>query len=228
MLQAIVFDFDGVIVDSEPLHHRAFVEVAGPLGLDLDYPTYLREYIGYDDRDAFRAMLQQLGREPDDQTIAQLGHEKAAAFERLASEAVRSIPGAIELIRAATDAKLPIAIASGATRADIDLMLDALGLTHHFEVIVSADDVARSKPDPASYALAAERLAAYHPDANLQPGACLAIEDTAAGIASARGAGLMTLGLTTTGPAEALADAGRVIDSLAGVTIEQLRAWYDD
>jgi len=228
MLKAIVFDFDGVIVDSEPLHHRAFVEVAAPMGLDLDYPTYLRQYIGFDDRDAFRAMMQQLGREADDQTIARLGREKAAAFERLAAEAVTPIPGAIELIRAATDAELPIAIASGATRADIDLMLDALGITHHFEAIVSADDVARSKPDPKSYALAVQRLTAYHPGLELRPGDCLAIEDTAAGIASARGAGLMTLGLTTTGPAEALEDAQRVIDSLAGITIEQLRAWYDD
>ncbi len=228
MLKAIVFDFDGVIVDSEPLHHRAFVAVAGPLGLDLDYPTYLRQYIGFDDRDAFRAMMRQLGRDADDTTIAQLGHEKAAAFERLASQAVRAIPGAIDLIRAATDAALPVAIASGATRADIDLMLGALGLAHHFPVVVSADDVARSKPDPTSYALAVERLAAYHPDADLQPGHCLAIEDTAAGLASARGAGLMTLGLTTTGPAAALTEADRVIDHLEGVTLEQLRAWYDD
>lgn len=228
MLRAIVFDFDGVVVDSEPLHHRAFLDIVEPMGLELDYETYLREYIGFDDRDAFRAMMRRLERPADDATIARLGREKARAFERRAAEAVVAVPGVLALIDAAADAGLPIAIASGATRADIDLMLGALGIAGRFETIVSADDVARSKPDPSSYALAVQRLAACHPDARLLPGQCLAIEDTAAGIASARGAGLMTLGLTTTGPAAALADAGRVIADLQGVTVDQLHAWYDD
>ena len=79
--------------------------------------------------------------------------------------------------------------------------------------------MAHSKPDPASYALAAERL-------GVDPGSCLAIEDTAAGLASAAGAGMMTLGLTTTTNAAALAQAGRVLPDLTGVTLEQLQNWY--
>jgi len=226
MLKAIVFDFDGVIVDSEPLHFAAFLEVGKPLGFDMDYPAYLRDYIGFDDRDAFRAMLAAVGRPAEDDDLPPLIDDKARVFERLVAEQAPAIPGSLELIDAARDAGLPIAIASGATREDIRLMLEALGRADRFEIIVTADDVARSKPDPTSYALAVERLAERHPDHGLTPADCLAIEDTAAGIQSARGAGLMTLGLTTTGPAQTLAAADRVIPDLADVSLEQLHAWY--
>lgn len=123
---------------------------------------------------------------------------------------------------------MPIAIASGATRLDIELMLEGLGLRERFELIVSANDVSVSKPHPQTYARAAEQLAAMHPGLGLRPGECLAIEDTAAGIESATGAGLLTLGLTTTGPAETLHRAMRVVPNLTGVTIDQLRRWYGD
>ena len=228
MLKAIVFDFDGVIVDSEPLHFAAFVEVGGPLGVTMDYPTYLRDYIGFDDRDAFRYMLASVGREPEPGQIESLGHEKAEAFERLIADKVITIPGVLELIDDATATGLPIAISSGATKFDIDLMLGALDKADRFPVIITADDVARSKPDPTSYMLAVERLAAAFPEAGITPVNCLAIEDTTAGLTSATAAGLMTLGLTTTGSADALAQADRVIPDLRGVSVKTLRGWYED
>ncbi len=223
MLHAIVFDFDGVIVDSEPLHYRAFLEVGRDLGVTFSYDDYLAEYVGFDDRDAFRHMLANAERPVDEAAVAALCDRKQPAFDELVKRELDAeafaIPGALTLIDGCHAAGLPIAVASGATRADIDLMLGMLGRRDRFEVIVTADDVARSKPDPASYALAAERL-------GVAPGCCLAIEDTAAGLASAAGAGLLTLGLTTTTDAPALAAAGRVLPDLSGVTLDQLRAWY--
>ncbi len=136
-----------------------------------------------------------------------------------------TIPGVVRLIEEA-GAQMPIAVCSGATRADIDLILSGIKLNATFKTIVSADDVARSKPDPACYALAVERLARMHPALRLAPGDCLAIEDTAAGIASARGAGLQTLGLLTTSPRSELHRAQRVVENLEGVSVGQLRAWY--
>lgn len=226
MLQAIVFDFDGVIVDSEPLHYQAFVMVGKSIGFEFSYEEYLATYIGFDDRDAFRVMLEASGEKPTEQRIAELCALKQPAFNTLVKAGAGTsgggsiaIPGALKLIDECHTLELPKAIASGATREDIETMLELLGKRDRFDVIVTADDVEFSKPDPTSYALAVEKL-------GVAPANTLAIEDTAAGLASARSAGLMTLGLTTTGPAEPLADANRVIDDLAGIDLEQLKLWY--
>lgn len=225
MLKAIIFDFDGVLVDSEPTHYAAFQDVGKTLGVTFDYDEYLRTYIGFDDRDAFREMLARAGQSADPQRIAELCAQKQDAFDRMARASTTPIPGAMALLDAASDA-MPIAIASGATRRDIDLMLTGLGRTNKVHTIVAADDVHKSKPDPETYRLAAEQLAARHPGMHLQPGQCLAIEDTAAGLAAARGAGLLTLGITTTSSRNALRDAHRVVDGLEGVTLQTLHGWY--
>ncbi|MEM6553278.1 MAG: HAD family phosphatase [Planctomycetota bacterium] len=203
-MQAIVFDFDGVLVDSEPLHFLAFTLVGKSLDPALaehfTYERYLDEYIGFDDRDAFRHMLTQANQPIDDDRIAELCAKKQTAFDAvIASGQAAAIPGAVELVRECLVAELPIAIASGATRKDIDQLLasPALELTDAFPIIVTTDDVQRSKPNPETYRLAVERL-------NLDPADCLAIEDTAAGLASASAAGLQTLGLATTGPLDPL------------------------
>lgn len=235
MLKAIVFDFDGVIVDSEPLHYRAFLCVAETMGVTFDYDYYLKRLIGYDDRDGAKIILaradgagENAGPEAyrgDSQRITAFKDEKGKMFQQIVSEGIEGIPGAAALMEGAA-ARLPIAICSGATRADIDLILRGLKLKARFATIVTADDVARSKPDPASYALAVQRLAERDRDRNLTAGDCLAIEDTAAGIESARGAGLWTLGLASSGPASALTRAHRVVETLEGLSIEQLCEWY--
>lgn len=227
MLKAIVFDFDGVIVDSEPIHYRAFMEVGRSIGVAFDYEHYLKHYVGYDDRDAFRAMLSSVSMPTEEAHVCELCQQKQVVFENLVNSGAAAIPGAVDLIDEA-HASIPIAIGSGATSFDIELMLKTLNRRDRFQIIVSADYVSRSKPDPATYRMAVEQLAAAHPSLNLTPGDCLAIEDTAAGIESARGAGLMTLGITTTGTASALSRAGRVEPGLQGVTLARLREWYDD
>ena len=128
--------------------------------------------------------------------------------------------------RGTRTAGLPIAIASGATHADIEQMTQLLGIRDKFEIIVAADDVEHSKPDPTTYALAFEKLAAKYPEADLTPDTTLAIEDTGAGLQSAIGAGLQTLALQTTSPAEVLQQAGRVVEDLSGVTLGTLNRWY--
>jgi len=233
MPKAIVFDFDGVIVDSEPLHYQAFVMVGRSFGYRFSYDQYMAQFIGFDDRDAFRYMLSQAieaGHAPEmedqDAYLLDLIEKKRQAFEAIAAMNTAAIPGAVELIDEVHAAGLPIAIASGATHADIDQMLRILGRRDKFEIIVAADDVAASKPDPTTYAMAVQKLAAKHPELKLKPADCLAIEDTSAGLASAKGAGLHTLGLTTTGPKAKLMAAERVIEDLDGVTLATLNQWY--
>ncbi|MGB1126031.1 MAG: HAD family hydrolase, partial [Phycisphaeraceae bacterium] len=218
MPKAIIFDFDGVIVDSEPLHYQAFVLVGKSLNFEMTWEQYLAQYIGFDDRDAFRYMLHQAieaGHTPDVEdvnvTLAELIEKKQFAFEAIAQTGTAAILGSVELIEEAHAAGLPIAIASGATHADIEQMTQLLGIRDKFEIIVAADDVEHSKPDPTTYALAFEKLAAKYPEADLTPDTTLAIEDTGAGLQSAIGAGLQTLALQTTSPAEVLQQAGRVV-----------------
>lgn len=229
MLKAIVFDFDGVIVDSEPIHFRAFLKVAQTFGVTFGYEEYVERFIGYDDRDAFRSMLGLPvgvpGKPADERRLLELIERKAQAFEAVVEEGIETIPGIEQLIRQA-GAAMPIAIASGASRRDIDLVLGKLGLASLFKLVVTADDVKRSKPDPQTYALAAAGLATKHPALGLEPGDCLAIEDTAAGVESARGAGLMTLALLTSTPAEKLARATRVMETSGGPSLEQVRKWF--
>lgn len=231
MPSCVVFDFDGVIVDSEPLHHRAFVRVAKSLGYAMSWEQYLAQFVGFDDRDAFRVIL---GHGPGkaasdavEKQVAQLIREKAHAFELEVDQGVDTIPGSVQLIEQLAG-KLPIAIASGATKMDIRIILAKLGLDNVFDVTVTADDVARSKPDPESYAMAVRKLAAKYPDRHITPASAIAIEDTATGIVSARAAGLQVLGLTTTGPAELLHQASRVAPNLQGVTLALLRQWFVD
>ena len=225
MLEAIIFDFDGVLVDSEPLHYRAFLQTVHPLGVSFDYDRYRERYIGYDDRDGFRAICGEFDIPLDDQRLAELVATKAAAFASIVECGVAPRPGAVELLEAAA-AAMPIALCSGALRHDIWLILPKLGTgdahgsaMDRFRTIVTADDVAHSKPDPEGYTLAAQRL-------GLTPQHCLAIEDTPAGIASAKAAGLRVLAVTTSFPADHLAQADRIVASLSDVTVDGLREWF--
>lgn len=221
MLKAIIFDFDGVIVDTEPLHYRAFASTVAPLGIGFDYERYRQQYIGFDDRDGFRAICSEHNVALDDDGLGRLIVEKAATFAGIVGEGIAPLPGAIELIEAAA-AVMPIAICSGALRQDIDLILPLLGgggVHERFRGIVCADDVERSKPDPQCYTLAAQRL-------GIAPQHCVAIEDTPAGIISARDAGLRTLAVASSFPIDRLLDAERVVGSLAEVNLELLSQWF--
>ncbi|MDD3275828.1 MAG: HAD family phosphatase [Kiritimatiellales bacterium] len=209
MIKAIIFDFDGIIVDSERLHWAAFNKVLGPLGKTISWPDYVQTYIGFDDRDTFRHALPMLERAE----LAELIEKKAAAFqELLESDGAAALPGAVELIKHLSG-NIPLAICSGALREDILPILGKLGISDAFNEIVTADDTHISKPDPAPYKLAMQKLGVT---------SGLAIEDTPAGIASAKGAGLKVLSVTNSYSAELLTQADAVVASLEGLTLQKL------
>ncbi|RII27871.1 MAG: HAD family hydrolase [Geobacter sp.] len=221
MLAGVIFDFDGIIVDTEPLHYKAFQEILVPLGLGYDWDEYLGHYIGFDDRDAFREVFRLNGRGLSADELQRLIGEKAGAFQKIISTGVEPYPGVVELI-SSLSGRLPVGLCSGALRSDIEPILAQLGLSRAFDSVVTADEVSASKPDPESYALAVQRLAETFPDRPIIPSACIAIEDTPAGIASATGAGLKVLAVSNSYPSERLYSAIRVVDSLAGVDYQSL------
>jgi HAD superfamily hydrolase (TIGR01509 family) len=225
MLAGVIFDFDGIIVDTEPLHYWAFQDILAPLGFGYSWEEYLRSYIGFDDRDAFREVFRSVGRSLKDRDLQALVEEKGAAFQRIVTSGVEVYPGVVELVRSIAG-RLPLALCSGALPFDIDPILKQLGIAGLFDVIVTAADVRASKPDPESYALAVARLKAAYPDRGITPGMCLAIEDTPAGIASAKGAGLKVMAVTNSYPEEKLASAGKVTGTLAGMDLQSLRILF--
>lgn len=225
MLSAVIFDFDGIMVDTEPLHYKAFQEVLTPLGYGYSWAEYLHRYIGFDDRDAFREVFRAAGRVLVSEELQQLIEEKADAFQRAIAAGVEPYPGVVELVRAIAG-NLPLALCSGALPSDIHPILNQLGLTGAFDEIVTAADVTASKPDPESYSLTVARLAAIFPHLGIIPANCLAIEDTPAGISSAVGAGLKILAVTNSYPEECLGGACKVVPALSGIDLEGLRLLF--
>jgi len=221
MLTGVIFDFDGVIVDTEPLHYRAFQTILEPLGLGFGWETYVADYLGFDDRDAFREAFRSRNLPLGDADLGGLIKRKAQAFLEIIAAGVKPYPGAVELISGIAG-RLPLAICSGALRSDILPALEQLGLTGAFDVIVTADDVSVSKPDPACYRMAVDKLSAACPGRGVTPSGCVVIEDTPGGIAAAKGAGLAVVGVTTSYPAERLAGTIRIVSSLEELTLDEL------
>jgi beta-phosphoglucomutase len=221
-LQAVIFDCDGVLVDTEPLHYRAFQEVLVPLGLGHDFNIYLERFVGFDDRDAFIYAFEEAGRKLDPKTLEKLIESKSAALRQLIRQGVLSFPGVVELVNGLMAAGVPMAIASGAHRDEVEAFITSLGLNGVFGVIVAADEVKKSKPDPETYLLAIERLGKgplLRPPA---PEHCIAIEDTPAGILSAKSAGLTLIAVTNSFPSADLAEADMVVSSLAEVSVQKM------
>jgi beta-phosphoglucomutase len=218
--EAVLFDFDGILVDSEPMHHRAFTEVLDPLGMGFPWKEYVETYMGFDDRDAFREAFRAKGVDLDEENLAKLVAAKSRSFQEGIRNGVTVYRGAVPMIESLHAAGRPLALCSGALRSDIDPILTQLGVARCFDAIVSADDVRRSKPDPESYALAFARLSARYATLLTVPGKSIAVEDTPAGIRSAKGAGLRVLAVTNSYGAGELAEADWIADSLENVRFE--------
>jgi HAD superfamily hydrolase (TIGR01509 family) len=212
MLSAVIFDFDGIIVDSEPMHFRAFNEVLNPMDLKISWEDYCETYIGFDDRDAFRTVFKENNKDICNNDLSRLIEQKAEVFQQYIDNGeARPLPGAVELVKS-IPVRLPVALCSGALREDIDPIIEKLGIGDAFTVIVTAEDTDKSKPDPAPYKLTLEKLGIDEAQT------AIAIEDTPAGIVSAKGAGLKVLAVTNSYDRHYLLEADAVTDSLENVS----------
>lgn len=226
-LQAIVFDFDGVIADSERLHLRSYQEILAPEGITISNEDYFERYLGYDDVGVFKAVGRDQGVPMNDARVSDLIARKGERYEALASAGEMLFPGAADFIRAAA-AAVPIAIASGALTHEIEELLVRTGLRELFPVIVGADQTERSKPHPDPYQTAFARLRS-HSGRDLIPWRSVAIEDSRWGLVSAKGADLRCVAVTNTySEAELRADAELVVPGLHALTLDALDALCAD
>ncbi len=226
MLDAMIFDFDGVVVDSEPIHLACFRDVLAGCGIELTGEDYYEKYLGFDDHDCFQAVMTDNGRRVDERQIAEMRDRKTLLVQQAFSESVRPLPGAIELMRAARSAGAALAICSGALREEILLAGRTVGAIDLVEVVVSAEDVQAGKPDPEGYILALKllnekkvglRSAASQPT-RISPSGVWVVEDSPAGVQAGKKAGMNVLAVTNSYARAALTDADRIVASLTEIT----------
>jgi beta-phosphoglucomutase len=219
VLRAIVFDFDGVIANSEPLHFRGYRDVLASEGIALTEHDYYARYLGFDDVGAFEAIGAHAGAAWNEARINELVARKAVRLEELERDVSVLFPGAADAVQRAA-ARVPIAIASGARGDEIRRVLIREQLISCFVAIVAAEDTPVSKPAPDPY-LHAVSLLARACGGSLRPFECVAIEDSRWGLESARAAGLRTVAVTNTyGAGELVADL--TIASLADINLDLL------
>jgi beta-phosphoglucomutase len=215
MSSAILFDFNGVLIDDEPQHCDALIATLGELGYPLDRETYYRDYLGFDDRECFRFTFARNGKPVEESRLQEAIERKNRHYEEAIRADLRLVPGAVDFVEAAALAGHQLAIVSGALRREIALVLELAGLAPHFAEIVSAEDVNACKPDPQGYNRAREALA-------IAPERCVVIEDSLPGLAAARAAGLRCAMLSTSYAEDALAGGDVVWRDFVGRAPHQL------
>ena len=215
-LKGVVFDMDGVIIESEHTHYQAICEAMGN-DMDQSYETFLSRCTGGDERFAMGRLAEFSGIEYDESLFQEWSKKKAVAYQRLVGESATAMPGAIELVCSVAE-KFPIGLATGSRRSDVEAAFSTLAggkLNGLFQSIVTSDDVAKTKPVPATYAKAAEGM-------GISPSDCLAIDDSPNGVSSAKNAGMKVLGITAIHNASSLKDANWYLHSLEEVSLRDL------
>lgn len=225
MLKAIIFDCDGVIADTEPIHMSAFGRVLSQEGITLLEEDYFAHYLAFDDRGCFTRAFGERGESLSEEQLSELIGRKAEYVEIAMRSGLQLLPGAADLIRRAAQ-RYPLAIASGALRPEIEAVVNHGGLSDCFRAIVSAEDVPRGKPHPDPFIKALELLNLPTTD-RVAPHECLVIEDSIHGIHAAKQAGMRCLAVTNSYPREKLSEAQLIVDSLLGLSLKDVESLFD-
>ncbi len=223
MLRAVIFDFNGIIVDDEPIHFRLFQRVLGEEGIALTEQDYYARYLGFDDRGAFIAGFREQSRPLSAQKLQELIERKADYYQEAIRNHVTVFPGVKNLVSDLAQT-LPLAVASGALRHEIETILKTAGLLNHFRAIIAAEDVTQGKPEPEIYLKALAALNARGGNGKpIEAADCVVIEDSKEGIKGALRAGMKCLAVTNSHPAELLGEADAVVKSLEDVKLTFLQ-----
>lgn len=217
---AVLFDFDGVLVNSEPLHFFAFQDVLKAEHIELTEEQYYRELIGFDDRGAFKHIFELSGRELDPKTFLRVMTRKSEVMmQQIYSRKYTALPGVEEFVRGLWR-HCPLGVCSGGRREEIENMLEGVALRDCFSVIVSAEDVDVGKPDPRGYVLTAEKLGAKLKH-DLKPADCLIVEDAPTVIREVKKLGFPTLAVATSYSVDRLSEADWAVQSLEGQHVKK-------
>jgi len=225
-MRAIIFDFDGVIADTEPLHFEGLRRTLADIDILLTEQDYYAHYLGFDDRGCIIEALRINQRQITDSTIQDLMSKKATSYLASIRDHLVIFPGVKEFV-AEVASTYPIAIASGALRPEIELILEQAGIRKLFRHITSAEDVTKSKPDPQPFLHSLAGFNSRYTGSILTPEACLVIEDSLPGIRAAKTAGMKVLAVTNTHTIQDLHEADAISTSLRDMRLPELqtRLW---
>ncbi len=235
MVKALIFDFDGVIVDTEPLHYEGFLRVMKRYGYTMTYEHYKKNYLAFQDRDCFIGIFKEMGRDFDERLIEELIEEKGRWFFPLLSElpirirgeegseaAILTFEGLIDFVTSASKV-YRLAVASGAQRNEVEVILRRLGIFNCFYSITTSGDYKKGKPDPEPYITAFLKLKEI--ETQLKVEECVGIEDSFFGVKSVKSAGMKCLAITNSYSEDILREYGadmvvkRLSDSLIPLKI---------
>ena len=216
MLRAVIFDMDGVIVDSHPVHKKAwqkFLESRDKYVSDEDL-NFIME--GRKREEILRHFLGEVS----DEELCILGHQKEQIF-REEAEQVKPIEGLCDFLQKLSDAEIRLAVASSGSGRRVNDILNSLNLRRFFLAVVTGDQVSQGKPDPAIFRLACERVA-------VQPSEVLVFEDSVSGVRAAKSAGMRCIGVASNGVTPILLQAGadQIISNFSGITFDQLQCMF--
>ncbi len=222
MLRAVIFDFDGVITDSEILHFRAFNRVLARFSVEITMRDYYKTYLGLTDVDCFNLLISEGQLKTTKDKIEDLLKQKNEVFQELAKTEGRIIEGVHDFLKMLEQNNIPMAICSGALRPEIELILEEANLRHFFEVIVSAEQVKKGKPSPDGFLLTLRKFnkGRQTPITGTQ---CVVIEDSHWGLQAAKAAGMHTIAVTNSYDARQLALAEKIIARLSDLTMNDLQ-----
>jgi len=222
MLRAVIFDFDGVITDSEVLHFRAFNQVLAQYGIEITTKAYYKDYLGLIDHDCFNLVVHKSRLGLDAGQIEKLVKQKNQIFEKLAKTEGSIIEGVRDFLEMLRQNNIPMAICSGALLAEIELILEEARLRSFFEVIVSAEHVKKGKPNPEGLLLTLQKLN-HNCRVPIVSEQCIVIEDSRWGLEAARAAAMHTIAVTNSYDAGQLVLGEKVVDHLGQLSINDLQ-----
>ncbi len=222
MLKAVIFDFDGVITDSEILHLRSFNKILAQFNIEIKKKDYYSKYLGFTDNDCFTQLIEDGILKIDKNHIPKLVEQKNVVFKELAKSDGRTIEGVREFLELLELNHVPMAICSGALQSEIELILDEAKLRLYFETIVSAEHVKKGKPHPEGFLRTLKRLNKNR-EKLISARRCVVIEDSLWGLQAAKAAGMHTIAVTNSYDAEQLTIAEKTVDNLKDISMDDLQ-----
>ncbi len=222
MIRAVIFDLDGTLADTEPLHFAAFAEVLAAEGIELTRVEYFTRLIGYNDHDCFEAVLAENHRPAGNDKIRALVERKARVYQHMIENRDVLYPGAADFVRRCAE-RFPLLVVTGTLRAEAEMILGRAGLRALFLDVIAAEDVEHGKPEPDGFVLALGRLGfLLRQRPPIDPSECLVVEDTHAGVESARRAGMRVLALMHSAPEDELSGADVIRASFADTDLDEV------
>ncbi|MBP0018981.1 MAG: HAD family phosphatase [Cyanobacteria bacterium SBLK] len=228
-LKAILFDFNGTIINDERLHKKLVYQMMVEENLRPVSGEYREVCLGRSDRIGLREILSRRGRVVSETYLKALIRKKSSAYQqKLATlETLPIYPGAIAFLQQLQEADILMGIVTGALRSDVNFVLQRTGMQEYFSIFVTGDEINTSKPDPYGYLLAIERINRQFSHLQVQPENCLAIEDSPAGIEAAKQAKIQAIGLAHSYPFHMIQrQANWTVDSFAEIELERLQQFF--